>query len=214
MKKFIFSVAGILVVGAANAVLRVDQNSSLGTNCYSEDAYNWRLVECYFSESVEEQSSLPWCPSTLNQIMTGDDSNWLCKISSNGNVFRICVSQALEPDSENIQTACEEVFNSGSEYKSIGGNKVSRDSISWDINSVYGWIADFSIYKTTEYGCAANYYTTATFPSASMTCNPCPSSGKSSVGNTVITGCYIPANTPLTDETGDYTFISNCHYSK
>ncbi len=100
---------------------------------------------------------------------------------------------------------------SASSWTTIGSNRASR-SVYTTSNSGYKCISTSS----TQYGCVANYYTTAASPSASMTCTACPPSGigKSSIGNTAITGCYIPANTALTDSSGSYTYTSDCYYSK
>jgi len=48
-------------------------------------------------------------------------------------------------------------------------------------------------------------------------CIPCPFGGTTSsdmVAKPPITSCYIPAGQDVTDETGTYTFTSDCHYTK
>lgn len=98
---------------------------------------------------------------------------------------------------------------STSSWTTIGSNRASRSVYT---KSASGYVCTST--SSTQYGCATNFYTTATSPSASMTCSACPSSGKSAIGNTTITGCYIPANTDLTDTSGTYKYTSNCYYSK
>lgn len=45
-------------------------------------------------------------------------------------------------------------------------------------------------------------------------CNFCPDSETSAEYNTDITGCYVPADSARSDETGTYVFSgSDCHYS-
>lgn len=67
-----------------------------------------------------------------------------------------------------------------------------------------------------RYRCAPNYYGTATADQTG--CNTCPPSGsvdgRSDGGATSITGCYIPAGTSGSDETGNFTYAEKCYYSK
>lgn len=48
------------------------------------------------------------------------------------------------------------------------------------------------------------------------TCTKCPISdgmyGTTATGATSITGCYMPANTVLSDTIGDYTYTGDCYY--
>ena len=104
-------------------------------------------------------------------------------------------------------------------WTSIGSNRVSRI-----VRTFYERTDKLicSYKETTEYGCAAGYYTTST-PSASMTCSRCPGLttssgttqyGDSNEGNTSITGCYQPAYTTFEDRVGQYRFKSACSYTK
>ena len=58
--------------------------------------------------------------------------------------------------------------------------------------------------------CASNYYY------GSGNCNACPESGKTDEGcsySTVLTSCYLAANSTGNDATGDYTITSKCYHS-
>jgi len=216
MKIFLLAVAGMLVAVDVYANLQVNQYSVLGENCYSEDIYNWRLVECNFNIAVDRLPDLQDCPGTLDELMS-DNYNAYCRVSGGDKSWRICVSQAIEEYSEFMREACEELAYIDDSYKAIAGNKVSYEYVSkWEHASVGKWVDNMTIVKETGYGCVANYYTTATTHSSSMTCLACPPSGigKSESGNTAITGCYIPANTVLTDVSGSYEYVSDCYYSK
>ncbi len=60
-----------------------------------------------------------------------------------------------------------------------------------------------------EYRCAPNYYGTGT------NCTSCKNSHSAAVsiaGSTSINNCYIPANARISDDTGTYTFMSDCYY--
>lgn len=74
-------------------------------------------------------------------------------------------------------------------------------------------IADCTVYTKNYTACKKGYYLTN---KAGMTlCEKCPSPGTSDDGNnTDYTACYIPAGTIMTDETGTFTYTSDCHYSK
>jgi hypothetical protein len=44
-------------------------------------------------------------------------------------------------------------------------------------------------------------------------CYPCPTPGTSVDHNTAARGgCYVPANTTATDDSGTYTYSSNCYW--
>ena len=113
---------------------------------------------------------------------------------------------------------CEDEISS---WAYIGSNRVSR-TVKRAVDD-----SDNSVCKispaVTEYGCAEEYYTAASTPSASMTCSHCPGLttssgttryGNSSTGNTSITGCSQPANTTFKDNVGQYQFTSSCNYTK
>lgn len=173
----------------------------LGAQCSSGGKI---LIKCnclspgldkYVTASCDTMDPMPYDGCKLLSYENSTD-NYYCTNASGSNVDYCMMCQC-----NNNQSA--------SSWTTIGSNRASR--------SVY--TTSYSNYtctstSSTQYGCAANYYTTATTPSASMTCSACPSSGKSSIGNTAITGCYIPANTTLTDTSGSYKYTSDCYYSK
>ncbi len=68
--------------------------------------------------------------------------------------------------------------------------------------------------KTTHYICPVGYYGAPTSNSMSE-CTLCPNGGTSELGlNIDITNCFIPANTPQTDTSGEYIYTSPCYYSE
>ncbi|MDE5615601.1 MAG: hypothetical protein K2I81_02080 [Alphaproteobacteria bacterium] len=139
-------------------------------------------------------------PSAGCRLSGGDNLNttYYCVAASAGQACHMCKCN-------NNQTYT--AWTTGS------SNRVSRTKYSTQDNNY-----TCTSTSSTEYGCAAGYYTTATAASASMTCSLCPASGgkngTSTIGNTAITGCYMPANTALSDTSGNYTYTSNCYYTK
>ena len=63
-----------------------------------------------------------------------------------------------------------------------------------------------------QYRCAAGYYGSSTMGTSG--CTRCPNDGSSVAGSTVITSCYLPSGTTLTDSTGTYTYTADCSYSE
>lgn len=63
--------------------------------------------------------------------------------------------------------------------------------------------------------CAANYYPYAGDDwYGALECVVCPSGGKSNENSQFgITDCYIPAGTTGSDETGKFTYSSDCYYT-
>ncbi|MDE5616056.1 MAG: hypothetical protein K2I81_04470 [Alphaproteobacteria bacterium] len=70
-------------------------------------------------------------------------------------------------------------------------------------------------YETVAYQCAPGYYGKST--NGTSGCTRCPASGgiygTTVAGATEITSCHIPANTTMSDDTGAYTFTSDCFYT-
>ena len=141
-----------------------------------------------------------------------------CKFDGNGGIGREAFCVGAITVEACYACKCEDEISS---WGSIGSNRVSRTVKRAEDDS------DNSVCKispaVTEYGCAANYYTTASTPSASMTCSRCPGLttssgttryGNSTIGNTSITGCSQPANTTFKDNVGQYQFTSSCRYQK
>lgn len=72
---------------------------------------------------------------------------------------------------------------------------------------IYNAYAACQATTKTYTACKPGYYLSA------GTCVACPESGTSAdKNNSGITDCYIPADTTITDETGEYTYISDCYY--
>ena len=145
-----------------------------------------------------------------------------CKFESvvdpqNENYFGFCTTWGT---GANPCTFCNCPSKVG-KWTSIGSNRVSRTDRSYKPGPSSNIRCVFE--DKTTYGCAAEYYTTASTPSASMICSRCPGLttssgttqyGDSSDGNTSITGCYQPTNTTFKDSVGLYRFTSACSYTK
>lgn len=68
-------------------------------------------------------------------------------------------------------------------------------------------------YSYATYGCRAGYYASSGSSYQDIICTACPNSGQSVIGNTSISGCYIPVSGSCSDETGDCTVENgNCYY--
>jgi len=191
---------------AANAVLRADINSALGTQCYSESS-DFHVGKCTASKSFE--LGIPQCPTNLSDIDTDDIRH--CYLGSNRYVYTICSTDVS--DSETNGTACEEIIQPYSEWTSFGNNRVSRSYTYGAGLDTDAWSANLDIFTETEYGCDTSYYSTGG-SGASITCALCPTPGTSDIGTTNITECYIPMGTAFSDTTGNGTYINDCHYKK
>lgn len=69
--------------------------------------------------------------------------------------------------------------------------------------------------KFTTYRCAVGYYGSTT--DGASGCTRCPASGgvygtTATAGSTVITSCYIPSGSPLSDSGGTFEYTENCYY--
>lgn len=67
-------------------------------------------------------------------------------------------------------------------------------------------------------GNGSTFYCNVGYYKYGSTCSRCPSSGgvygtTASSGATAITACYLPSGTTGSDETGSFTYTSNCYYS-
>ena len=153
------------------------------------------------------------CPNGIATIPSAG-----CKFDGNGGIGREAFCVGANTVEACYACKCEDEISS---WAYIGSNRVSR-TVKRAVDD-----SDNSVCKispaVTEYGCAADYYTTASTPSASMTCSRCPGLtlssgttryGNSSTGNTSITGCSQPANTTFKDNVGRYQFTSSCNYTK
>lgn len=66
-----------------------------------------------------------------------------------------------------------------------------------------------------NYRCASGYYGVSY--DGDSGCTRCPQSGSrygsSAAGSVNITACYIPENINVTEDSGTYVYVSDCHYS-
>lgn len=216
MKKiFCCTVAISIVTGTANAYLNVNTDSDLGRNCYSDADSGWYLIECGPASMSDVVPSVTACPKSYSDIHDiAENGISVCSIGSVGDKLRICAFSST--NMAEIEILCEELFNGWFDWTYIGNYRVSHSYGSSSAVRSGEWSATVSIEKETEYGCADGYYQSAG-SGATMTCSPCPASGdvtgKSEVGNTSITGCYIPSGNKFDDNTGSGVYTDSCYYT-
>ena len=192
-------------------------DSEIGSKCYSDNKSGdtTRLYKINDPSGLlvnnTSEYDMDACPdsySTWNISPEGE-----CWVSSTNDALYVCAKGAESKTCRYARPWTDQFFNN--DWETIGENRAmlidGEESKS---------IGDYTCIITPiiEYGCAAGYYTTAATPSATMTCTRCPSSGgiygTSEIGNTSITGCYIPNGTSYNDGTGDVTLSSDCYYTK
>lgn len=211
-----------LMPSAGNAGLQVAVNSSmLGNLCYSEDnEYSGaRLIACGPSSMYSQDITkgfLYKCPSSYSDYIYESSQPMqtpTCYVGVGNNFLYIC--DTIE--SENSDFVCNYCGFNEVAWESVGNNRV-RGIFSEGIenySSAKNWTCTIS--KPYDYGCAAGYYQSGG-SGASMICSRCPSSGgvsgHSIIGNTAITGCYIPAGNNFSDSTGTGIFLGHCYYTK
>lgn len=67
------------------------------------------------------------------------------------------------------------------------------------------------IRANTNYRCASGYYGTTS--NGSSGCTKCPSPGTSQADATIPTQCYVPSDTPQSEDSGNYIFTQDCYYT-
>ena len=184
-----------------------------------DNSSDYIMVGCACGPGVTPgiANSLPLCYGGMTLESSGG-----CKFESvanpqNENYFGFCTTWGT---GVNPCTFCNCPSKVGT-WTSIGSNRVSRTDRSYKPGPSEYIRCVFE--DKTTYGCAAGYYTTASTPSASMTCSRCPGLttssgttryGDSSIGNTNIVNCSQPTNTTFKDSVGLYQFTSSCRYTK
>ena len=102
-------------------------------------------------------------------------------------------------------TACVdtgwESYGTGYEIKKTGGTCVNNSCTS----------TGECINQTIEYRCATGYWGKST--NGTSGCISCPAPGTSTPPANYVIQCYVPKNTALSDNTGDYTFTNDCYYN-
>lgn len=216
----IFAAVAALVPNALMAGLQVGMNSSmLGMLCYSEEdeSSGVRLIACgpngLYDQDMQDDI-LYKCPNSYSDYTY--ESNLpkhtpTCYLGSMGGYLYICDTIEVE----NSDLVCNYCGFSGVSWESIGGNRVrgiSNDNID-SYSTAKNWRCTIS--KPYDYGCAAGYYKSGGSGS-SITCVACPESvghtGHSAIGNTAITGCYIPTGNDFSDNDGSGTVTGDCFY--
>lgn len=225
MKKHIFLLGTLTCMCPAYAQLNVDE-SKLGSPCYDEGskygilerAHSPNDADGFWKYDSDDDLQLDKCPETAAsraqqftpcyiEMEEGDYSWYYCSYGTNTGVELDWIKDGLRDDACPYDTT----------WVAIGDtHRVMRRS--GNLTSKTIGANEYRISCETEYGCAAGYYTTSTTPSATMTCQRCPSSGgiygTSAIGNTSITGCYIPGGTSYNDGTGQISLSGDCYYTK
>lgn len=214
-KLLIVAIASMFTLPTQAYLVVSGNNDELGTKCYSEDSgtYARILTACTPSELFDDTVWDYPCPEYLEDLGAND-----CIAAYKNGITYVCMPRQPNDDPCVVCPSLMDESQYIPNWTSMGNNRVYKGTkYNYTLvkqDSYTCKAVEVTNQPELEYGCAANYYTTAASPSASMTCLPCPSSGKSAIGNTAITGCYVPANTPLRDSTGTYKYTSDCHYSK
>lgn len=226
MKKLIISATVMAVIGGHNAAIayctdwgNFNQMNEDLSNCTDETGLYldaWTDTACstvdgvyttlwYDDDGCHYIKSCKTCPSGYSLEFT--DTGWTY------NDF--CYNPDRE---EELKDIALEVY------------VCKKDCVSCTNCTTTGWVAAGAGYQkstvgdcqcdgtckyTTNYQCAVGYYGRST--NGTTGCTRCPSSGgvygtTANAGSTSITSCYIPANTAMTDGTGEYVFTSNCYY--
>ena len=219
MKMLLFVATGIMLSGMALA--EEDFTFTLGVNdAISASGYVGETCSANGNKVIAckcASGQTAHMPTDVYDCVVGGTMvrGWGCKFTGSYDGTEFFCSRAW---GDNICSICGCYESVRGEWQTAAGNKVSRSINSNIEDGPFDEGFRCSVSQTFEYGCAANYYTDASSPSASMTCKACPSSdggsGLSVIGNTSITGCYIPKNMTLNDVAGNYIYTSNCYYSK
>lgn len=209
MKKiFILALIAILPQ-TGHASLQVDLNSATGTSCYSESE-SPRLIACGPASFYGDDFPYEKCPDDYADVVNFLFSS-TCYLGTKDGYVYLCET----PDyPDQICNYCS--FDTFSPWEPIGSNRVRRHQLDYNKNPGSNWRCDMTA-SYTYYGCDAGYYTYNPSANAGLTCKPCPSfgttTGLSELGNTSITGCYLPSGT-YTDETGTFTVSGRCYYKQ
>lgn len=206
--------------------------------CYNDDNHNGNedamyLVTCDCDDRMEDLSS--WyepCP-----INIADEHGSLnvslfntCYLGNNGaGTTYLCApyNEVISEDSCSYHCYCEgsadDVIADDNWISSGNSAGALRRSQTEFINLLdrgeesrlgsYGY--GCSIDESTEWACSSGYYYQGT-----NSCGICPDHEESGslqtsyyANKTGITGCYVPAGEYGSDETGDYEFTEDCHYT-
>lgn len=219
MKRTILITA--LLISASNTAMAnlavSGTDSELGSKCYSDNVSGnnsvlYKVNDPYGMLAGATEFTGDRCPESYYDWNNNPEGE--CWISHTGSALYTCSKSNSDTVYPYASPWLDDFFYDR-EWTSIGENRILMLDGSTDTHTdKYIW----TVTPTSQYGCAAGYYTTATTPSATMTCTRCPSSGgiygTSETGNTSITGCYIPSGTTYNDGTGDVTLSGDCYYTK
>lgn len=204
----------------AHAYLQVSPRpEDIGKLCYSEhNTLNYRLYSVSAPDgfwSQTEEVTADECASTYAEQYDKNDTH--CWVGVTDGVLYHC----YPGDSTDCiqygpwETRPDEI----TDWTPIGENRVGRGTV-YDAVNITGDFSCNVTYTLSEYGCANGFYSTNASAEENMTCTPCPqitntsTQYTSALGNTSITGCYIPSGASFSDNTGSGTYTNNCYYSE
>ena len=188
-------------------------DSEIGKRCYSDNnntaLYKINDPSGKLVNNITEFDE-DACPDSYSDWT---NNNGACWVSYTNNALYVCARNTNSKACPYEPTWHEYFYNN--DWEPIGENRVALID-GKNTQSINNYTCTMDPYI--DYGCAAGFYTTATTPNATMTCTRCPSSGgiygTSEIGNTSITGCYIPNGTSYNDGTGNVTLSGDCYYTK
>ena len=101
-----------------------------------------------------------------------------------------------------------------SDYSYICGENIWEDvTIGYQRNQVFESKLGSCLSYSVSYRCANSYYGAP--KNTTSGCTPCPEPGISyTPDNKTITMCFVSPKETLSDETGTYSFTTNCYYSE
>lgn len=153
-------------------------------------------------------SYTPYCMSdgvTFVDSTCSTCSSGYTRTSSSGNCSNMPYYSCVESSSGGSSSGSSCTTTTWSDTKTVG-------------YQVRTYCATSTSLGVLQYRCAANYYGTAKYSGGTYSgCEECPydesgNAGKSDAGSTVVTACYIAANTSFTDSTGSGTYVGQCNY--
>lgn len=207
----------ISAITPAVADLQVEgTDSELGTPCYSDDRYTL-LFKINDPDDIFAIGAFSGdeCPTSYNDWRDSPEGE--CWIRHTGDALYTC-SKTLSymnasGDCPYMSAWTNHLYDET--WQSIGANRVMIPD-GETTESIGEFTCTANMIKI--YGCDAGYYTTATPPDENMTCQACPTlgtaTGHSEIGNTDITGCYIPADSTFSDSSGSGIISGDCYYKE
>lgn len=153
---------------------------------------------------------IPDCTSDYTDSYQG--SCWLNKQQAN---YMICDS-GMELGCNIYDYLFDFALVSGTTHYSywerLNANAVIRKKMSIISGYDDGNNTACTVQNSPEYGCKENYYAISGTGTSSINCTACISSGRSEIGNSSVTGCYMPKDSSFSDSSGTGIYTANCYY--